>query len=86
VHQGLGKYSIVLNFGVTVLSNIAVGAFLGYYIDKWTFKNGVLFIVFILLGIASGLYNGFKYLLREADKYDKRDKKDADKHNNTGHS
>ncbi len=86
MHQGLSKYSIILNFGVTVLSNIAVGAFIGYYIDKWTLKNGVIFVVFILLGIASGLYNGFKYLLREADKYDKHDKKDVEKHNDTGHS
>lgn len=86
MRQNLGKYSIVLNFGVTVISNIAVGAFLGYYIDKWTLKNGVILIVFVLLGVASGLYNGFKYLLKEADKYDRHDKKDAEKHNDSGRS
>ncbi|WP_041081095.1 AtpZ/AtpI family protein [Thermotoga profunda] len=86
MHQGIGKYSIVLNFGVTVVSNIAVGAFLGYYIDRWTVKNGVLFVIFILLGVASGLYNGFKYLLKEADKYDRHDKKDGEKHSDSRHS
>ncbi len=86
MRQGLSKYSIVLNFGVTVISNIAVGAFLGYYIDRWTTKNGVILIIFVLLGVASGLYNGFKYLLKEADKYDKHDKKDAEKHNDSGNS
>lgn len=86
MRQSLGKYSIVLNFGVTVISNIAVGAFLGYYIDKWTLKNGVILIIFVLLGIASGLYNGFKYLLKEADKYDRHDKEDAEKHNDSGRS
>jgi len=84
VRKDLNKYSVVLNFGVTVISNIIVGTLIGYYIDKWTFKNGVFLIVFVLLGIASGLYNGFKYLLKEADKYDKHDKEDDNKRDDSG--
>ncbi|AEH50375.1 AtpZ/AtpI family protein [Pseudothermotoga thermarum] len=72
----MSRFAIFFQFGVTVVSNILVGTVLGYYIDKWTFNNKVLFVVFIFLGIASGLYNGFKFLLKEAEKYDKRDKKD----------
>lgn len=72
----LSKYGIVLNFGITVISNMLVGFFIGYYLDRWTFNNKLLLVIFVLLGTASGLYNGFKYLLKEAEKYDKFDKKD----------
>ncbi len=75
------KFALFFQFGITVVSNILVGTLLGYYIDKWTFDNKVLFVIFIFLGVASGLYNGFKFLLKEAEKYDKHSKKNDDSHN-----
>ncbi len=75
------KLSLFFQFGVTVVSNIVVGTLMGYYLDKWTFNNKVLLVIFIFLGVASGLYNGFKLLLKEAERYDKRGKGN-DKGNN----
>nr|WP_233186237.1 AtpZ/AtpI family protein [Thermotoga sp. KOL6] len=74
-------------FTTTLISNIVVGVLLGYYIDKWTFKNGVLLFIFTILGIFSGLYNGFKILLKESERYDKSEKvnkKDDNGDNNNG--
>jgi len=74
--KDFAKLNLVLVFGVEVISNIAVAGLIGYFLDKWTFNNKVLFIIFLFLGVASGLYNGIKDLLKEAEKYEKLDKKD----------
>ncbi len=70
------KTNIITSFTVNVLSNILVGGFLGYYIDKWTFNNKIIFIIFLFLGIISGMYNGIKMLLKEAEKADEKRNKD----------
>jgi|GEM_PF-141946 len=72
--RDFGKYNIVVMFITTLASNIVVGALIGYYLDKWTFKNGILLFIFIILGIVSGFYNGFKILLKETERYDKSEK------------
>ena len=74
--KDFAKLNLVLVFGVEVISNIAVAGLIGYFLDKWTFNNKVLFVIFLFLGVASGLYNGIKDLLKEAEKYEKLDKKD----------
>ncbi|BBJ27835.1 AtpZ/AtpI family protein [Athalassotoga saccharophila] len=68
--------NIVTSFSAIVIANIAVGGFLGYYIDKWTFNNKIIFIILLFLGIISGIYNGIKYLLKEVEKSDGKSKKD----------
>ncbi|PLV55503.1 AtpZ/AtpI family protein [Thermotoga sp. SG1] len=85
--RDFGKYNMVVMFTTTLISNIVVGALLGYYLDKWTFKNGILLFVFTILGIFSGLYNGFKILLKESERYDKSEKvnkKDDSSDSNSG--
>ncbi len=67
--------NIVVSFSTIVIANIAVGGFLGYYIDKWTFNNRIIFILLLFLGIISGIYNGIKYLLKEVEKLDGKSKK-----------
>jgi len=81
--KDFGKYNMVVNFVATLLANIFVGALIGYYLDKWTFNNRALFVVFILLGIFSGFYNGFRILLKEVERYDRMDKthKSSNKNN-----
>ncbi|MDI3472765.1 MAG: synthase protein [Thermotogaceae bacterium] len=65
---------IVIQFGVVVISNILVAAVIGYYLDRWTFKNKLFLIIFLFLGVASGLYQGIRYLMKEAKRYENRDK------------
>ena len=80
------KLNLVLVFGVEVISNIGVAGLIGYFLDKWTFNNKVLFIIFLFLGVASGLYNGIKDLLKEAEKYEKLDKKNDDSNNSANNN
>ena len=46
-------------------SSIAVGLFIGYYLDKWLGTDPWLLITFLILGIVSGFYS----LLRGLSKY-----------------
>jgi F0F1-type ATP synthase assembly protein I len=69
------KTNIITSFSITVVSNIAIGGLIGYYLDKWTFNNKVLLLIFLILGIVSGLYNGIKLLMKEAEKENGKDKK-----------
>ena len=81
--------NIVLEFGITVLTNVGVATFIGYLIVKaFDIHRGWL-IPFLILGILSGLYNGIRYLMKEADRLE-RDSKDGKKRdsgdNDTGSS
>ncbi len=69
------RSNVVFDFGVTIASNVLVGGLIGYYLDKWTFNNKVLLVVFLFLGIASGMYNGMRMLLKEAKREDEDDKR-----------
>lgn len=80
---------MVVTFGIIVVSNILVALVAGYYLDKWTFNNKLLMIVFAFLGVASGLYNGMKYLLREVNRLERTERKcktvhDRDRDNHAG--
>ncbi len=66
--------NVVIDFGVTVISNVVVGGLIGYYLDKWTFRNKILLIVFLFLGTIAGMYNGMRVLLKEAEKAEKTEK------------
>ena len=46
-------------------SSIAVGLFIGYWLDKWLGTDPWLLIAFLLLGTVSGFYS----LLRGVSKY-----------------
>lgn len=81
--KGFNQLNMVLMFGITVLSNIFVGLGLGWVLDEF-FNQNFFMIIFMFLGIASGLYFGVRDLLREAEKYDKTQKttKKTDKKDN----
>ncbi len=70
------KTNIIASFGITVVSNVAIGGLIGYYLDKWTFNNKVLLLIFLVLGIFSGMYNGIKLLMKEVEKESGKDNKD----------
>jgi len=62
----LRHLNILYVFGITIIANTFVGGAIGYFLDKYTFKNRVLLVIFLVLGIASGLYQGILGLLKEA--------------------
>jgi len=66
----LKKMNIVPLFGFTVFANVVVAGLIGYFIDKFTFNNRIIFIVFLFFGMISGIYNGIKEILKESKKND----------------
>ena len=78
------KFNLIMVFGVTVVSNIAVAGFIGWLIDRYTLNNKVIFIIFLFLGVISGIYNGIRELLKEAERYEKLDKKDDSDNSGSG--
>ena len=74
--KDLIKLNLVTAFGVTVVSNILIAGLLGYWIDKLTSKDHVFLVIFLFIGVISGLYNGIRQLLKEAERYEKLDRED----------
>jgi len=61
------KLADLTSLALMLPSSIAVGLFLGYYLDKWLGTGPWLLLVFTLLGVASGLIS----LIRGLNKYNK---------------
>lgn len=72
-------------FAVVVLSNILVVGLIGYLLYKFVGMGKAWISFFILFGALIGIYNGVRYLLKEAEKYDRSknhdDKNGADSDN-----
>ncbi len=60
-----GKIAAISSLGLMLPSSIAVGLFLGYYLDKFFGTDPWLLLVFLLLGIFSGFYS----LIRGLNKF-----------------
>ncbi len=63
--EDLKKLNIVSYFGFTVIGNVLVAGVIGYFLDQWTFQNRVIWVIFLFLGVFSGLVHGIKGLLLE---------------------
>ena len=59
----LQALSLVSTLGLTVVSTIAVGIFLGRLVDVWLDSSPWGTIAGIILGILSGLYGIFKLVI-----------------------
>ena len=77
----LKRLNLIPYFGFTVFANMAVSGLIGYYLDKWTFDNKIIFIISLFFGMIAGIYNGIKELVKESKQYEEKiEKKDE----NTG--
>ena len=58
-------FELLGTLGFTIIGNILVA--LGFYklIEKFLFESHLLFIIFLLLGVASGFYNVYKMIMRK---------------------
>lgn len=82
--KGFNQLNMILMFGITVLSNIFVGLGIGWIIDGF-FDQKFFMVIFMFLGIASGLYFGIKDLIKEVEKND-RIESSSKKANNKNHN
>lgn len=53
------------SIGLMLPSSIAVGLFMGYFLDRWLGTHPWLLLVFTVLGIASGLISLLRAIKRE---------------------
>ena len=63
--SGIKAIALVTELGLGIAIPIVIGALAGSYLDQRYGGNGLLFILVFLLGLASGIYNGYR-LLRAA--------------------
>jgi ATP synthase protein I len=63
----LRKMLALSTIGLVLPSSIAIGLFIGYYLDKWLNTHPWLLIVFLLFGIISGFVSLFRELDRHKD-------------------
>lgn len=55
--QGPSALSIGLRVSVELASSLAVGTFIGWWLDKWFHTSPVLLFLFVLVGGAAGVLN-----------------------------
>jgi len=60
----LAAYSTV---GLMFPISIAVGAGMGYFLDKWLKTSPYLLIIFFLYGVAAGFWNLYKVTKKYSD-------------------
>lgn len=66
ITKDLIKYMALLgNLGFIIMSNILVAVFIYKAIEKYFFRSTLLFILLLLLGIASGFYNVYKMIMKK---------------------
>lgn len=66
ITKDLIKYMALLgNLGFIIMSNILVAVFIYKMIEKYFFRSTLLFILLLLLGIASGFYNVYKMIMKK---------------------
>jgi ATP synthase protein I len=62
------KIAILSSLGLMLPSSIAVGLFLGYFLDKLFNTQPWFLIIFLLLGVVSGLISLFRGIIKYSEK------------------
>ena len=71
-----GASNLAFRMGVDLVAGTGVGAFMGFWVDKWFDTKPLFFIVLFILGFVTGIRNVFLTADRmqaESDKAEKRD-------------
>ena len=77
VGKDLSKLNIISSLGFAIVGNVLVGLVIGKLLDNMFDTGKAFLITFIILGLISGLYNGFVYILKEIERYDKDENQEA---------
>lgn len=58
--NALKNLALISQVGISVITPILIGVFLGGWIDKWLGTEGVFMLILLLLGAGGGFLNLFK--------------------------
>ena len=64
-NEWLYYLTLVTQLGLVVVGTILAGLVIGYFIDKKFETAPVFTVVFIVLGIAAGLFNAYQMIMRK---------------------
>ena len=76
--------SSLYQFAVIVIANIMVSGGIGYLVHRFVGMDRLWISFFMLFGAFSGIYNGIRYLMKEAERYDRNKDNDDEDIDNTG--
>lgn len=62
--------SVAMRSGTELMAGVAVGGFLGYYLDEWLGTRPAFIIFGIFLGMAGGVMNIYRAVSLEAKQQD----------------
>ncbi|HLS53935.1 MAG TPA: AtpZ/AtpI family protein, partial [Tissierellaceae bacterium] len=51
---------LISQIGISIITPILLGVFIGQFVDKWLKTEGIFVIIFIILGTGAGFLNLFK--------------------------
>jgi len=81
-----GAMSSLYQFAIIIITNIFVSGGIGYLLYRFAGMAKIWISFFLLFGAFSGIYNGIKYLLKEAERYDRNKNHDDKDSSNNGTS
>lgn len=55
---------LITQLGITLISPILLGLWIGAQIDKWLNLNGIFSVILMLIGVISGFLNAYKLIMR----------------------
>ena len=64
-NEWLYYLTLVTQLGLVVVGTILAGLVIGYFIDKKFETSPVFTVVFIVFGIAAGLFNAYQMIMRK---------------------
>jgi ATP synthase protein I len=64
------KVAELSSVGLLLPSSIAVGLFFGYFLDKWLGTHPWMLLIFLVLGVVSGLLSLFREMKKHMNDQD----------------
>ena len=58
--NALNNVALITQIGISMITPILLGVFIGGWIDKWAKTDGVFMLILVIIGAGGGFVNLFK--------------------------